>query len=120
MFSLKNIHKSAGINHTLQLFFIHLVCLLLTLLIDDRLMYLCKFLDVIAGPELFTTDLITLHPPEGGRGIEIGRSVSPPAGRTLAKGASVSSSEMYKYSNSPSRRLCRVKKSHQVSQSWRH
>ena len=28
-----------------------------------------------------------------GRGIEIGRSVSPPAGRTPAKGASVSSSE---------------------------
>ena len=34
-------------------------------------------------------------------GIEIGLSVSLPAGRTPAKEASVSSSGMYKYSNSP-------------------
>ena len=42
-----------------------------------------------------------LFPPEGDRGKEIGRSVSPPAGRTPALGASVSSSGMYKYSNPP-------------------
>ena len=40
-----------------------------------------------------------------GRGIEIGRSVSLHAGRTPAEGTSVSSSGMYKYSNSPTRRL---------------
>ena len=37
-------------------------------------------------------------PPEGGMGIEVDRSVSPPAGKTPAKKASVRSSGMYKYS----------------------
>ena len=38
-----------------------------------------------------------------------GRSVSPPAGRTPAKGAYVGSSDMFKYLNCPLQRLCRRK-----------
>ena len=52
----------------------------------------------------------SLEPPEGGRGIELGRLVSPPAGNIPAKGASVSSSGMYKYSNTPSRRFAGKRK----------
>ena len=59
-------------------------------------------------PKAIGRHLLTncLYPPKGDRGIEIGCSVSPSAGGTPAKGASVTSSWMYKYSNSPSRRLC--------------
>ena len=54
-----------------------------------------------------------LHP-EGGRGMEIGRSVSPPASRTPAEGASVCLNEVYKYSNSLFQRLCRRKNWYKV------
>ena len=86
--SLLNIHNKIG-----ELMFY----LSLTLLLDRN-----SFQRVETLPKL----------PEGGWGLKIGRSVSPPAARISAKGASVSSSGMYKNS-----KLCRGKNRHQVSPS---
>ena len=83
-------------------------------MIESSLFTKCKNVGLSFFPFGFMLLFYYQHPPppEGVLGIEIGRLVFQPAGITPAKGLSVSSSRVYKYSNSPSQRLCRGKKWH--------